>query len=147
MSLIDTRGHQMFPMLDADQVETVKRFASGSAREFAPGEIVFDVGELHAPACLVLEGSIDVVRRDGLDGEAPITTHHARQFSGELSQLGGRASLVCGRAGAEGCIALPFDAAHVRALMIGSAEIDGRRWRWSAVETRPDRPWCSSRQR
>ena len=117
MSLIDTRGHQMFPMLDADQVETAKRFASGPAREFAPGEIVFDVGELHAPAWLVLQGSIDVVRRDGLDREAPITTHHARQFSGELSQLGGRASLACGRAGAEGCIALPFDAAHVRALM------------------------------
>ncbi|MGB6766733.1 MAG: hypothetical protein WBE50_01325 [Methyloceanibacter sp.] len=123
MSLIDTRGHQMFPMLDADQVEKAKRFASGPAREFAPAENVFDVGELHAPACLVLEGSIDVGRRDGLDREAPITTHHARRFSGELSQLGGRASLACGRAGAEGWIALRFDAAHVRALMIGSAEI------------------------
>ncbi|MGC2341145.1 MAG: hypothetical protein WA453_06135 [Methyloceanibacter sp.] len=40
-----------------------------------------------------------------------------------MSQLGGRASLACGRAGAEGWIALRFDAAHVRALMIGSAEI------------------------
>lgn len=40
-----------------------------------------------------------------------------------MSQLGGRASLASGRAGAEGCTALPFDAAHVRALMIGSAEI------------------------
>jgi thioredoxin reductase (NADPH) len=123
MSLIETRGHQMFPMLDAGQVETAKRFASGPARKFAPGEIVFDVGELQAPAWLVLEGSIDVVRRDGLDREAAITTHHARQFSGELSQLGGRASLASGRAGAEGCTAIPFDAAHVRALMIGSAEI------------------------
>ncbi|MGC2341146.1 MAG: hypothetical protein WA453_06140 [Methyloceanibacter sp.] len=62
MSLIDTRVHQMFPMLDADQVEKAKRFASGPAREFAPAENVFDVGELHAPACLVLEGSIDVGR-------------------------------------------------------------------------------------
>ena len=123
MSLIDTRRHQLFPVLDAGQIETARRFASGPARDFAPGEIVFDVGERHAPAWLVLKGSIDVVRRDGLDREAAITTHHAGQFSGEVSQLAGRQSLASGRAGAEGCTALPFDAAHVRALMVGSAEV------------------------
>jgi thioredoxin reductase (NADPH) len=31
--------------------------------------------------------------------------------------------LACGRAGSEGCTALPFDAAHIRALMVGSAEV------------------------
>jgi thioredoxin reductase (NADPH) len=36
----------------------------------------------------VLDGSIDVGRRDGLDREAPITTHRKGQISGELSQLG-----------------------------------------------------------
>ncbi|MGZ5849025.1 MAG: FAD-dependent oxidoreductase [Methyloceanibacter sp.] len=123
MSLIDTRYHQLFPVLDAGQIETAKRFASGPARAFAPGEVVFDVGESHAPAWLVLKGSIDVVRRDALNREAAITSHHAGQFSGEVSQLAGRQSLASGRAGAEGCTALPFDAAHVRALMIGSAEV------------------------
>ncbi len=113
----------MFPVLDAGQVETAKRFASGPARDFAPGEVVFDAGVANAPAWLVLKGSIDVVRRDGLNRETAITTHHAGQFSGEVSQLAGRQSLAAGRAGAEGCTALPFDAAHVRALMIGSAEI------------------------
>ena len=123
MSLIETRGHQMFPGFDAGQIETAKRFASGPAREFAPGDIVFEVGERQAPAWLVLKGSIDVMRRDGLNREAAITTHHAGQFSGELSQLSGRETLAQGMAGAEGCTALPFDAAHVRALIIGSAEI------------------------
>jgi thioredoxin reductase (NADPH) len=123
MSLIETRGHQMFPVFDAGQIETAKRFASGPAREFAPGDIVFEVGERQAPAWLVLKGSIDVLRRDGLNREAAITTHHAGQFSGELSQLSGRETLAQGMAGAEGCTALPFDAAHVRALIIGSAEI------------------------
>src|SRR4249920_808480 len=121
MSLIETRGHQIFPVFDAGQIETAKRFASGPAREFAPGDIVFEVGERQAPAWLVLKGSIDVVRRDGLNREAAITTHHAGQFSGELSQLSGRETLAQGMAGAEGCTALPFDAAHVRALIIGSA--------------------------
>jgi len=123
MSIIETRGHQLFPVLDAAQVATAKRFASGPAQDFAPGDVVFDVGVRNVPAWLVLKGSIDVVRRDGLNRETPITAHGVGQFSGEVSQLAGRETLACGRAGAEGCTALPFDAAHVRALMIGSAEI------------------------
>ncbi len=123
MTLIATRAHQMFPVLDAGQIETAKRFASGPATDFAPGQVVFDAGERHAPAWLVLKGSIDVVLRDGLNREAAITSHGAGQFSGEVSQLSGRESLAAGRAGAEGCTALPFDAAHVRALVIGSAEV------------------------
>ncbi|MFZ0692888.1 MAG: FAD-dependent oxidoreductase, partial [Alphaproteobacteria bacterium] len=123
MSLIDTRGHQLFPVLDAAQIETAKRFASGEARRFAPGEIVYDVGERYAPAWLVLDGTIEVVRRDGLSHEAAITTHSAGQITGEVNQLAGRGSLAVGRAGPQGCTALPFDAAHLRALVIGSADI------------------------
>ena len=123
MSLLETRRHQLFPVLDAVQTETAKRFASGPARDFAPGEALFDVGQRDAPAWLVLKGSIDVVRRDGLNREAAITSHCVGQFSGEVNQLARRESLASGRAGAKGCVALPFDAAHVRALMIGSAEV------------------------
>ncbi len=123
MTLVNTRAHQLFPVLDAGQIQTAKRFASGPARSFASGDAVFGVGERNAPAWLVLEGSIDAIRRDGLNREAAITSHGPGQFSGEVSQLAGRESLAAGRAGAEGCTAVPFDAAHVRALMIGSAEI------------------------
>jgi len=123
MGVLKTRSHQMFPVLDVGQIETAKRFASGPARDFAPGEVVFDVGERHVPAWLVLKGSIDVVRRDGLNRETAITSLGARQFTGEVSQLAGRESLASGRAGAEGCTALPFDTPHLRALLIGSAEI------------------------
>ncbi len=123
MATIDTRRDQMFPVLDAAQIETATRFASGPARDFAPGEVVFDIGDRHSSAWLVLRGSIDVVRRDGLAHEAPITVETVGQFSGELSQLAGRASLAAGRAGTDGCTALPFDAAHIRALMVGSAEL------------------------
>ena len=123
MSIIETRHDQMFPTLDAGQVETAKRFASGPIRHFEPGEIVFDIGQRNAPAWLVLKGAIDVTRRNALGTETPITTHHAGQFSGEVSQLAGREALARGLAGPQGCCALPFDASHVRALMIGSAEI------------------------
>jgi thioredoxin reductase (NADPH) len=123
MSVIKTRGHQLFPVLDAVQLDTAKRFASGPSREFAPGEIVYDVAERHVPVWLVLKGSIDVVRRDGLNHEAAITSLGPGQFSGEVSQLAGAATLASGRAGPEGCIALPYDGAHMRALIVGSAEV------------------------
>ena len=123
MSLVDTRRHQMFPVLDDLQIETARRFASGEPRRFAPGEVVFEVGERAASAWLVLEGTIEVSGRDGLHRAVVITTHGAGQISGELRQLTGRTSLATGRAGSDGCTALPFDAAHLRALVVGSAEL------------------------
>ena len=99
MSLIETRHHQMFPVLDLAQIETAKRFASGEARSFPPGAIVYDIGERPAPAWLVLEGTIEVARRDGLNHEAATATLATGQFSGEISQLAGRAALATCRAG------------------------------------------------
>ena len=37
MSLVETRFDQMFPVLDAVQLATAKRFASGPARSFRAG--------------------------------------------------------------------------------------------------------------
>jgi thioredoxin reductase (NADPH) len=123
MSTLRDREHQMFPVLNATQIATARRFASGPERRFAPEESVFAIGEQGAPAWLILEGAIDVIRRDGLSQEAPITTHRPGQFTGEVSQLAGRPSIAAGRAGPEGCVVLPFDQAHLRALMVGSADV------------------------
>jgi thioredoxin reductase/CRP-like cAMP-binding protein len=113
----------MFPVLDAARVETALRFASGPERRFAPGEVVDDHGQRDAPSWLVLSGSVDITRRDGLDRKAPIVTFGPGQFTGEVNQLAGRPAITCARAGEQGATAQPFDAAHLRALMIGSAEI------------------------
>ena len=123
MTTLGTREHQMFPVLDAAHMETASRFASGPARSFAANEIVYAIGEHDAPAWLVLSGTIHVTRRDGLSHEAAITTHGAGQLTGEVNQLSGRPSMAAGRAGPDGCTALPFDAAHLRALMVGSADV------------------------
>jgi thioredoxin reductase (NADPH) len=40
-----------------------------------------------------------------------------------MSELSGRGTLASGRAGPAGCMALPFDSAHIRALIVGSAEL------------------------
>jgi len=123
MNTMRTREHQMFPVLDAAQIATARRFASGAERRFAPGESIYAIGEQGVPAWLVLEGTINVMRRDGLSHEAAITTHRAGQLSGEVNQLAGRPAMAAGRAGSSGCVALPFDAAHLRALMVGSADV------------------------
>jgi thioredoxin reductase (NADPH) len=123
LSLIDTRRDQMFPVFDADQIATARRFASGPPQTFAPGALVYDVGDMHSPVWLVIEGGIVAVRRDGLGHEEPVTTHRPGQFSGEISQLAGRGALAAGKAGPDGCTALPFDTAHLRALIVGAAEL------------------------
>jgi len=123
MSTLGTREHQMFPVLTPAQMEIARRFASGPERRFAPGESVYAIGEQGAPAWLVQEGTIEVMRRDGLSHEAPVTTHGVGQLTGEVNQLAGRPSMASGRAGPDGAVALPFDPAHLRALMVGSAEL------------------------
>ena len=82
MSLIDTRNHQMFPVLTPAQVATATRFASSAEVSFRPEETIFDVGDRNAPTWLVLEGSIEIHRRDGLGHEKPITIHGAGEFIG-----------------------------------------------------------------
>jgi thioredoxin reductase (NADPH) len=123
MSLLETRFDQLFPVLDAVHLATAKRFASGPAQHFAPAATVYDVGVRNAPTWLVLDGSLEIIRRDGLHRQSSVVSLGACQFSGEVSQLGGRGTLAAAQAGPQGCTALPFDAAHIRALVVGSAEV------------------------
>jgi thioredoxin reductase (NADPH) len=123
MSPLSDRFDQMFPVLDANQLEAARRFASGAARTFAPGELAYDVGTRNAPAWLVLEGGLEIVRRDGLHRQSSVISLGPGQFSGEVSQLSGHGTIAAGLAGHKGCTALPYDAAHIRALMVGSAEL------------------------
>ena len=121
-SLIERRREQMFPVLNPAQVEIAKRF-DGEPRRFKPDEIVFEVGQAGVPAYLVLLGSIQVVRRDGLGHESEITTHGSGELTGDISQLAGGLTLTQGRAGVNGAEAVPFDSARLRSLVIATSEI------------------------
>lgn len=118
MSLIQTRRSQMFPVLTAAQIESARRFASGPPQRFAAGAPVFAAGQPGTPAYLVMTGVLVISGRT-----APITTHEAGELTGEVSQLAGRPSLAAGHAGPTGCEVLPFDAPHLRSMLIGSAEL------------------------
>ncbi|MBB4349373.1 FAD-dependent oxidoreductase [Aliirhizobium cellulosilyticum] len=113
----------VYPVLDKKQIEVAQRFASEKPRLFQSGETLFFAGERDAPAWLVVEGQLEIIQRAGVAGEQVITRFGPGQFSGEVSQLSGYPALVSGRAGASGCSAIPFNASHVRAMLIGAAEL------------------------
>jgi thioredoxin reductase (NADPH) len=121
-ALVERRREQMFPILSPTQIATARRFG-GEVRHFAPEEIVFDVGQVGTPAHLVIAGSIEVTRRDALGHRSTMTRHGPGELTGEVSQLAGGPSLVHGRAGSDGAEAVPFDAVHLRNLVIGTTEI------------------------
>ncbi len=121
-SLLETRRGQMFPRFGREQIEVIRRFA-GPVQRFAPGQLLVKVGERGSPSCLVLAGSIVVNWRDGLGGTGNITTHSVGQFTGEIGALSGRPSMAELTAGPEGCEVAPLDAAALRAVVVGNAEI------------------------
>ncbi|MFN7110092.1 MAG: NAD(P)/FAD-dependent oxidoreductase [Brevundimonas sp.] len=123
MQTDDTRYDQRFPVLTAGQLQLARRFASGPSQDFEPGAIVSPLGARNAPVWLILAGAILIIRRDGLGHEKPVVTLSAGQFTGEVSQLAGSGALAEGTAGPLGCTAVPLDAVHLRALLIGSAEV------------------------
>ena len=123
MPTIVARAHQTFPGLDEDQIASARGFAAAEERRFEPAEVIYRAGDKNVPAWLVLEGAIELSRHGGLGPDAPITSLGSGQFTGEVGQLSGRPALASASAGPDGCVALPFDAAHLRALIIGLAEI------------------------
>ena len=121
--LIDQRKDQVVPTLNAAQIQFALKFASGPARQFAPNEMLLDVGDRDMDVWLVVEGGIVASRRDGLGREGFFATGGPGQFSGEVSDLAGHTSLAKVCAGPDGCTAYPFDLPHLRALLISSADI------------------------
>src|SRR5262245_17298507 len=107
----EQRREQMFPKLTASQVARIERH--GSHRRIRRGDILIEQGAHDVSFYVVLSGSIDIVRPvDG--GEAPITVHEPREFTGETSLLAGRSSLIRARAAEDGEL-LELNAAGLRA--------------------------------
>ena len=92
--LIEDRKSQVFPTFTPHQLEFAARFASGPAKAFGAGENIFNVGDRDAGIWLVAKGGIIATRRDGLGREELFATCGPGKFSGEVSELGGQASLV-----------------------------------------------------
>jgi len=123
MAISDARREQAYPILSALQIGAARRFASGEPRRFGPVDVLYEIGTRNVPAWLVLEGSADAIQRGATGKSSIIGTYGPGQFTGETNQLSGHATLASVVAGDKGVRAIPFDAPHLRALVIGSADV------------------------
>ncbi|MET0925039.1 MAG: FAD-dependent oxidoreductase [Xanthobacteraceae bacterium] len=122
-SILDTRRHQMFPILEPAEIERVRRF--GKVRAYRAGEALATVGEVGLGLTVILAGKVDITQRHESDRSTPIVTHEAGAFMGELAQLAGRPALVDAHAqGAVEALSIPPD--RLRALLIAEAELGER---------------------
>jgi thioredoxin reductase (NADPH) len=122
-SIFDTRRHQMFPVLQPQEIERVRRF--GTMRSYLAGEALAKVGEVGEGLTIILAGKVDVTRHHESGLGDPIVTHGPGSFMGELAQLAGGPALVDAHA-AEPVEALIIPPARLRAVLIAEAELGER---------------------
>ncbi len=122
-SIIDTRRHQMFPVLDPSEIERVRRF--GKVRSYGAGEALAKVGDAGHGLSVILAGKVDITQHDELGRRTPIVTYGPGSFMGELAQLAGGRALI--DAHAQGPVeALTIPPEQLRALLIAEAELGER---------------------
>src|ERR1700720_639302 len=122
-SIMDTRRHQMFPVLEPMEIERVRRF--GKVRSYGAGEALAKVGEKGHGLTVILAGTVDITQHDESGRRDLIVTYGAGAFMGELAQLAGRPALV--DAYAQTAVdALIIPPEQLRALLIAEAELGER---------------------
>src|SRR6202022_2326072 len=122
-SIMDTRRHQMFPVLEPMEIERGGRF--GKVRSYGAGEALAKVGEKGHGLTVILAGTVDITQHDTSGRRDPIVTYGAGAFMGELAQLAGRPALV--DAYAQTAVdALLIPPEQLRALLIAEAELGER---------------------
>jgi thioredoxin reductase (NADPH) len=122
-TILEQRRDQIFPKLDALDIERVRRF--GDVRSFAIGERVMTAGQVSPGLVVMLAGTVAVTAHDPLGIGKQIITHAQGNFMGELAELAGRPSLVDATA-AEAVEALIIPPERLRALMVAEAELGER---------------------
>jgi|HubBroStandDraft_2_1064218.scaffolds.fasta_scaffold22532_2 thioredoxin reductase (NADPH) len=122
-SIIEQRGEQMLPVLDALEIERVHRF--GECRSFAKGAALLTIGQVGAGLMVILSGRVDVTHVDKTGQRISIVGHGPGEFVGELAQLAGRPALADVTA-EEPVQALVIAPDRLRALLIAEAELGER---------------------
>ena len=122
-TIIETRRHQMFPTLEASEIERMRRF--GEVYSYAKGEMLAHVGAVGRGFTIILSGHVDITQHDEDGQRTLIVTHEPGHFMGELAQLAGRPALVDATA-TEPVEALIIPPEKLRALLISEAELGER---------------------
>ncbi len=122
-SPMESRRHQMFPLLTADEISRLRQF--GTVRQWRANEYLFRMGDAAHGMVVLLSGRVRVTQRDALDRSTLVGEHGAGHFLAEVGQLSGKPSLVDGMAIEDiEAIAIPPD--RLRALLVAEAELGER---------------------
>jgi thioredoxin reductase (NADPH) len=122
-STFDTRRAQMFPLLQADEIDRLRRF--GPVVHANAGAPLATSGAPSPGVFVILSGRVAISRRDAHNESQPIVEHAAGQFVGEIAQLSGRPSLVDVDAISD-VEALLIAPERLRAVLVAEAELGER---------------------
>jgi thioredoxin reductase (NADPH) len=121
--LIETRFEQMFPKLDALEIERLRRF--GETQTYARGEHLVTAGDVSPGMFIILSGEVALTQHSALGGDEPIVRYVPGSFMGEVAQLSGRPSLTDARA-TKPVEALVIPSRRLRDVLVAEAEVGER---------------------
>jgi thioredoxin reductase (NADPH) len=121
-SINETRRDQVFPVLDAAEIQRLHRF--GAVRRYDAGEALWRIGEVGHGLTVVLTGRLAISQPEAGQRRL-IATHGPGEFLGEIAQLSGRPALVDVDA-LEPVEALIIPPEKLRAVLVAEAELGER---------------------
>ncbi|MBF5045880.1 cyclic nucleotide-binding domain-containing protein [Aggregicoccus sp. 17bor-14] len=120
---LESRRAQMFPTLSEPDRERLTRF--GQVVHFRDGERMVEAGVAGPGMHVILRGSAQATRRDGLGHSRPIVEQGPGSFFAEVGQLSGRPALVdIDAVGDVEALLIPPE--RLRALLVAEAELGER---------------------
>lgn len=102
-----------FPKLDDRQIAALEEFAT--LKTFRAGETLFGIGEQDFKFFVVKSGEVAIIDHSGGEHET-VTVHQAREFTGDVDMLTGRAVLVSAIARTD-CEVHEISAADLRRIL------------------------------
>jgi len=117
------RVHQMFPVLNAADMQRIRRF--GEPHHAADGSYLIQAGMKSRGLFLLIKGRVDVTQRDGLGNTRPYHDYFPGEFLAEAGTLFGGSALVDAQCvgEVEGILVVPD---QLRALIIAEADLGER---------------------
>lgn len=97
---VQTKSDKDFPTLTAQQIERLQKY--GQRKPVRSGDLLFEQGDANVSFYVLLDGTMDIVQPTETLEERFITDHIAGEFTGEVSLLQNRRSLVRGRMTSDG---------------------------------------------
>ena len=113
------RVDQVFPTLTPAQIARVAAY--GQVRRVQPGEVLVEAGDQVVPCFVITAGQVDIVLPYG-PTETLVAVHQPGQFTGEVTMLSGRRTLVRARASTVGEV-IQLDRDHLLALVQTDGEL------------------------